>query len=78
MVVQQAGPATGGVAGSASGPGLDVVLQEVTKANRPRAINTRAVQKKSRQRPTFAVRLSSALAGLTSVFGMGTGVTLPV
>jgi hypothetical protein len=34
--------------------------------------------KKSRQRPTFAFRLSSALAGLTAVFGMGTGVTLPV
>ena len=25
-------------------------------------------------RPTFALRLSSALAGLTTVFGMGTGV----
>ena len=42
------------------------------------ALFTRGGGKKSRQRPTFALRLSSALAGLTAVFGMGTGVTLPV
>ena len=29
---------------------------------------------KSGRLPTFALRLSSALVGLTSVFGMGTGV----
>ena len=48
-----------------------------TKRNRP-VLVARGGQKKSRQRPTFAVTLSSALAGLTAVFGMGTGVTLPV
>jgi hypothetical protein len=47
------------------------------KQNRP-DLSIRAVFDKSRQRPTFAVTLSSALAGLTAVFGMGTGVTLPV
>ena len=36
------------------------------------------VVRKSRQRPTFAFRLSSAQTGLTAVFGMGTGVALSV
>lgn len=30
------------------------------------------------RRPTFALLLSSALVGLTAVFGMGTGVTPPL
>ena len=30
----------------------------------------------SRRRPTFAITLSSALKGLTSEFGKGSGVTL--
>jgi hypothetical protein len=36
----------------------------------PRGVNSGRLEK-SRQRPTFAVTLSSALAGLTAVFGMG-------
>ena len=35
-------------------------------------------QKKHWQRPILAKSLSSALKGLTSVFGMGTGVSLSI
>ena len=50
----------------------------MTYQNKAPRTCVRGAEEKSRQRPTFALRLSSALAGLTSVFGMGTGVTLPV